>query len=49
MATNRWWVISEGALLKALYDASRGEDPGIVMAELLANSDVRKEPPSDAE
>lgn len=35
-----WWVIQDTALRAALDRVSEGEDPGLVEAELYANSDV---------
>jgi hypothetical protein len=35
---SNYWVIAEDELLAALRRASDGQDPDLVMAELLANS-----------
>ena len=35
-----WWVIEDVALREALQRAHNGEDPGLVEAELYANSAV---------
>lgn len=34
----RWWVIAEAELAAALRRAAAGEDPDVVLLELLANS-----------
>lgn len=35
----RWWVISDHTLRDALQRAHNGEDPGVIEAEIYANSD----------
>lgn len=35
-----WWVIEDTELRAALNRVSSGEDPGVVEAELYANSEV---------
>jgi hypothetical protein len=35
-----WWVIEDKALRAALDRVARGEEPGLVEAELYANSAV---------
>lgn len=42
-----WWTIAGSELLAALERAHSGEDPGVVYAELYANSDHEQVPPKD--
>ena len=35
-----WWVIDEDSILNMLHRVANGEDPGHVMAEHYANSEV---------
>ena len=36
---DRWWVIEESQFAVALDRVSRGDDPGVVLMEFVANSD----------
>ena len=42
---DRWWVIHEDELIKALKRCADGEDPEIMILELTANT----EPPDSEE
>lgn len=37
--TERWWALSEEALLDMLHRVADGEDPGMVYAEEYVNAD----------
>ena len=42
-----WWVIEDAALQEALNRVHAGDEPGIVLTELYANSDTEQvEPPA---
>lgn len=41
----RWWAIREDELLRALCKTADGDDPGVVLTELFANSETREVPP----
>jgi len=47
--TNRWWVIAERDLLIALRQVMAEGEPDMVMAELLANSEVARVEPDSAD
>ncbi len=44
---DRWWVIHEDEILKALVRAGAGDHPELVMVELLAGCEVEVVPPSE--
>lgn len=37
---DRWWVIAESELRQALQRVADGDDPAIVLLELVANSET---------
>jgi hypothetical protein len=42
--SDRWWVIHEDELSNAIQRAADGDDPGVVMLELVANSEREDAP-----
>lgn len=43
-AIKRWWVIEESELLAALRRVGDGQDPDVMLVELLANSSSEQHP-----
>lgn len=37
--SDRWWVIHEDEILRALRQAAAGDDPDVVLLELTANTE----------
>lgn len=44
---DRWWVIHEDEIFKALVRAAGGDHPELVMVELLAGCDHESVPPAE--
>lgn len=42
-----WWVIEDAALEAALDRVQSGDEPGVVLAELYANSDTSQVAPEE--